>query len=123
VKYKTKALKKKLNKLWSLAVRKKYPRCVLCGSSNHLQAHHAIVRRARSLATRWDIRNGIALCVKCHLWGIHGNQNDKVFLDRYISILNDLIPSEIQDELVSIGSRVNKPDLEEIKIRLEEALK
>lgn len=40
-------------------------RCARCGST-HIQAHH-IVRRGKKVL-RWDIKNGIALCKKCHNW-------------------------------------------------------
>lgn len=53
-----------LDKLWSKAVHTKYHnRCAICYKDG-AHAHHIIGRRVRVL--RWDILNGILLCVECH---------------------------------------------------------
>jgi hypothetical protein len=49
---------------WRKCVRAEWVECGLCGSTDNLQAHH-IIPRAHFL-TRWDWRNGILLCGKCH---------------------------------------------------------
>jgi len=57
---------KVLLKYWRLAVRAKwYDACGLCGRSDQpLDCHH-IIRRGVVL-TRWDVANGIPLCIPCH---------------------------------------------------------
>ena len=121
-----KALKAKLDKLWSAVIRKKYPRCVVCGKSDNLNAHHCIVRKAQSDGVRWLVENGVSLCVGCHLFKLHGQQADKAWLENYLCIINDLV-SETQQELIQeIGHKINKfsiDDLEQIKAELEEQLK
>ena len=113
-----KTLKNKLDKAWSKAVRIKYPRCVVCGGEP-TQAHHAIARKAQSLGVRWILENGIGLCYCCHIFKLHGPQGDKAWLDRYIKILNDLIPAEVQQKIFEIGHRINKYSIDE----MEEILK
>lgn len=50
--------------LWSLAVRSDWVnRCAVCGASP-CEAHHMIPRQHE--ATRYDLRNGIALCASHH---------------------------------------------------------
>ena len=50
--------------LWSLAVRADWNnRCAVCGSGK-CEAHHLIPRQHE--ATRYDLRNGIALCASHH---------------------------------------------------------
>jgi hypothetical protein len=68
-------LKKKADKVWSMLVRKRDGRCMLCGSGSFktVAAHHWIVSKHRSNAARWDIRNGIALCYGCHIHQTHKN--------------------------------------------------
>lgn len=64
-------LNKQLDKLWSEVVRSK-GECELCGRRPPevvLHAHHIFSRRHYS--TRWDIRNGLALCNGCHLYKAH----------------------------------------------------
>lgn len=116
-----KKLKKQLDKAWSLAVRRKYPRCVVCGR-RPTQAHHAIMRRAQSLGVRWLLSNSVGLCYVCHIHKLHGSSGDKQFLDRYMAILNDLIPADEQQNIIDIGHRVNKfsvQDLEQMLLELQ----
>lgn len=52
------------DKLWSLAVRNAWGnRCAVCGSGK-VEAHHLVPRQHEE--TRYDARNGIALCPHCH---------------------------------------------------------
>lgn len=97
----------KLDTLWSMAVRARYPRCVVCGKEP-TQAHHCIVRKAQSLGVRWILKNGVGLCYPCHIHKLHGQQGDKMFLDRYISIINELVDAGAQQEIIDIGHRINK---------------
>jgi predicted restriction endonuclease len=64
-------LKKELDAIWSKKVRERDGKCVMCGKTERLQAHHYIKTKARSLKYRWDIRNGITLCYGCHMYGVH----------------------------------------------------
>ncbi len=99
----------KLDTLWSMAVRARYPKCILCGSSQTLSSHHCIVRKGQSMGVRWIVDNGVTLCFSDHICKLHGPQGgDKVFMDRYISILNELIDANRQQEIVDIGHRINK---------------
>lgn len=52
---------------WVAAVRAKYHnKCALCNNDEGLalECHH-VIKRSKVL-TRWDHRNGILLCIKCH---------------------------------------------------------
>ena len=109
-----KTLKKKIDKEWSLAVRKKFPRCIVCGAYP-TQAHHAIIRKARNLVTRWMVSNGIGLCFPCHKFKLHGPQGDKVFLDKYIAIVNDVIPAEEQQNIIELGDVPVKYNLTQLR--------
>jgi len=60
--------------------------CVLCGSKDHLQAHHAYRTKGSSFALRYDSRNGVTLCRGCH-FKAHNNQNAD-FLSSYLSKIN-----------------------------------
>lgn len=56
-------------KNWSKAVRERDGnKCAVCGSSEHIQAHH-IVQRKFNKELRFDIENGISLCPKHHSFG------------------------------------------------------
>jgi hypothetical protein len=45
-----------------------------------LTAHHCVVDRSVR-ATRWEIDNGITLCVKCHLFDIHKKATFEIMND------------------------------------------
>jgi len=64
-------LNKKLDELWSKAVRAK-GYCELCGRKPPevvLHAHHIYSRTHRS--TRYDLDNSVCLCMGCHLYTAH----------------------------------------------------
>lgn len=68
---KIKRLKKQCDNLWSKCVRLRDGKCALCGTQEHLNAHHWIHSRAQGNLHRWDVRNGLAVCYGCHLYKIH----------------------------------------------------
>ena len=99
----------KLDMLWSMAVRARYPRCIICGSEKTLSSHHCIVRKGQTIGVRWLVDNGVTLCFSDHICKLHGPQGgDAVFMKRYIAILNKLISEERQQEIIEIGHRINK---------------
>lgn len=68
---KIKRLRNKCDKLWSEAVRMRDGECVLCGKKDGLNAHHWIHSRAQGNLHRWDVKNGISLCMPCHIYKVH----------------------------------------------------
>lgn len=65
---KTKARKKlikELDRVFSLYIRKRDGRCVVCGKTENLQCGHLFSRVAYS--TRWDVGNCFAQCSGCNL--------------------------------------------------------
>jgi len=54
----------KYDKLWSALVRKRDGRCLVCGKTDYLAAHHYIRRGVK--ATRLALENGITLCPSHH---------------------------------------------------------
>lgn len=94
---KIKILKKRIlgpGGLWSQAVRRrdKY-RCLMCGKTEHIQAHHWLFRRSHSLALAVDPANGITLCYGCHIGRVHHN-GDGDFIIRMFDVMVALIGPE-----------------------------
>ena len=54
----------KFDLLWAKMVRERDRRCLHCGNTQNLQAHH-LFRRGIS-STRYELKNGISLCSSCH---------------------------------------------------------
>ena len=75
-KLKRKNTRKKLilqaDKLWADLIKARDGKCIYCGSQKMLNAHH-IFSKARHGNLRWNTDNGITLCAKCHIYGVHVN--------------------------------------------------
>lgn len=57
----------KEDKEWAKAVKNRdNNRCVICGETERLNAHHIIVRENHE--TKYDIMNGLSLCPKHHFF-------------------------------------------------------
>ena len=86
------------DKIWSLLVRiRDMFTCQLCGkSSKHVEAAHVFGRSNKN--TRWNTRNGIAVCYYCHRFKLHGgrmSEEEKVkffkkHLGKFYEILDNL---------------------------------
>lgn len=60
-----KKIENQLDTAWSLLVKlRANNRCEYCGTPHQLNSHHIHTRR--KLSTRWDVLNGICLCVMHH---------------------------------------------------------
>lgn len=58
-------LKELADQLWSLAIKDDWNHaCAICGHRGDLNSHHLIPRAHQ--ATRYELRNGICLCRRCH---------------------------------------------------------
>ena len=65
-------IKKALYADWSLRVRARDGfKCLLCGTTENITAHHWYVSDHHAHAARYAIANGATLCYACHIRGIH----------------------------------------------------
>ena len=63
-----KGIDKKLDDAWSELIKARAGyKCAYCGSEGRLNSHHIYSRSNRSV--RWDVNNGICLCVTHHTFG------------------------------------------------------
>jgi len=73
-----KTLKTKLDKAWSIAVKKRAGNvCEVCKSSKSLNAHHYISRS--NLRLRWELFNGVCVCPGHHLFNNESFHKDPEF--------------------------------------------
>lgn len=77
-KKKTPSLRRQLE-IWSKKVRDRDGnKCVLCGSTEHVQAHHLMPKKFWK-NYRFELNNGVSLCCKCHSfgkWSVHRGVGD-----------------------------------------------
>lgn len=58
----------RIYKPWADSVKARDSKCVVCGSTHKLEAHH-IVPKLQNPSLARDLDNGISLCAKCHREG------------------------------------------------------
>ena len=112
-----KSLTKRLDKLWSLAIRSR-GRCDFQSEkcSPQLQAAHIYSRKNRS--TRWVLVNGLCLCVAHHFWA---QQNPTEFGEFVIEKLGLDVYHELK-KLAGTMKQFSVEDLLEIEGQLKSIL-
>lgn len=106
-----KTLKNKADRLWSEVIRKD-GYCIRCGKTRDeitLQAAHIISRRYTG--TRWDLRNGLPLCVGCHHWG---HQHPLEFESFVIDTIGATVYAELRQLALDYPGRISRTNYEEI---------
>ena len=80
------SLTKTLDKQWSRLVKlRAKEKCEVCGATKEnvrLNSHHIIGRVNRR--TRWDLRNGVCLCVQHHKFGRQSAHEDPVWFNKWL---------------------------------------
>ena len=110
-------LRKEADKLASEVVRLRDKRCLMCGATENLQAHHFIVTKGSSTKHRWNLHNLLTLCYSCHIHKVHSTASLKwIGLLKKSAILNQVCTEEDIDEISGDiePMRLNKGLLENI---------
>lgn len=105
-----KTLKNRADKLWSLIIRSEGS-CRRCGRQPGeitLQAAHIISRRYT--ATRWDLRNGLPLCMGDHHWAHNYPLEFELFVIEQIG--NDTYAG-LRELALNYTGRISRVDYEE----------
>ena len=115
-----KRLEKKLDTLWSEVVKlQAHNKCELCGADSTLNSHHIFSRGRKN--TRWNLNNGVALCVIHHMWkGAHStNFEDQ---ERFHKWLNEYRGKDNLEQLRTDSHVAVKNTLQDLQC-IEVALK
>ena len=108
------SLTKRLDAAWSLEVKRRAGyRCEVCGKRNNLNSHHIVGRRNRNL--RWDLRNGVSLCVSHHKFGLQSFHEDPLWAREWLE------ENRWEDYayLYTIKEEIKKWSIEEMKELLQ----
>lgn len=77
-------LRRLADRLWSLKVKSVFGnKCAVCGASENLNSHH-IEPRTSSAIIRWDVLDGISLCVIHHKYGRDAAHKSTIFFYEFI---------------------------------------
>lgn len=109
--------------LASKIVRKRDGRCLMCGKTENLQAHHWIITKARSTKHRWDLKNLVSLCYYCHLFLMHSHQTclrhtdtlKKAVIMNHIATEQEIEEIKNDTELLSSTRSFIETKIEELK--------
>ena len=116
-----KRLKKECHRLWSLAVRRRDKKCILCQSIHGLNAHHWIVHARGSLATRFLVLNGVTLCYACHIYKVHGRGDAETF-DIIKEYMKRYLHEQRYFEIKQLGHGIAKMTVEDLQ-KIESGLR
>lgn len=108
-------LNKKLDSAWSLAVKKNASyKCEVCGERSNLNSHHIVGRRNKTL--RWDLRNGVCLCVAHHKFGLQSAHEDPLWFREWLE------ENRWEDYayLYTVKENITKRSIEDLKLLLKE---
>lgn len=110
---------KETQELVNKSIRERDGKCLRCGKTEHLQAHHFCIRQGSSSLFRFDHRNIITLDVGCHLFWYHKDNDLMKSLElKHIAIKNGICTEEDIEEMISRRHETkkwNRGELEEIK--------
>ena len=110
-----KSLKKYCDTLWSKLIKERAGyKCEICQRGGRLNSHHIYSRRYMNL--RYDIENGVCLCVKHHMIAHHRPID-------FIEEMKAIRGKEWYERLRNKSQLIQKTDLELIKLYLKAELK
>lgn len=119
---------KALDTIWSYAVKERDGfkcRYSNCGETKRLNSHHIIKRQFRSL--RWDINNGITLCVSHHTFGKDAAHVDEIGFLMWLKsedINYDLLhKTRNESNKNSFAEQLEKLKYQSFQLNLHETLK
>ena len=113
-----KRVKAQLAVLWSIAVRRRDGKCVMCGKTDGLQAHHWLFHKSHSMALAFNVANGATLCYVDHIIKIH-QRADGEHIMRLMEIMTQRVGSAVIEQLREIA----KPPHETITLEMLEELR
>lgn len=94
-------IKKALYSDWSLRVKQRDGfKCVLCGATKNLTAHHWYCSDHHAHAARYSVKNGATLCYACHIRGIHPRADYVSVIDIAVAINADMTSFGDVDALI-----------------------
>jgi len=64
-KYNQNGKKRKPLSRWAIKIKARDGKCKICGNQNGIQAHHILPKREYP-HWKYELMNGIALCINCH---------------------------------------------------------
>jgi len=116
-KYKKKTIEQKelekRDKNWANKVKLNFNnKCALCLETKYLNSHHIIPREIKEFRF-WEI-NGIALCVKCHKFGLNSAHRNPLWffmqLDKFYKLKIDYLKKKYAEYLgghFNVKRRIN----------------
>lgn len=113
---------------WSAAIKARDCRCLTCGATTALVAHH-VKPKSQYPELKYDLDNGVTLCVDCHkdhhrdhpVVGIGKDVIGKVALKKRVKELEEIVAGNIklENQMFSLKTASEKYDETIIALKLE----
>lgn len=71
---------------WSKQIRARDGKCMMCGKTEHLNAHHILAKEHYD-AFQYEMWNGITLCAYHHKWSFHSPHKNALYFSRWLKVL------------------------------------
>ena len=113
-------LLRKCHAAWSICVRFRDKKCMMCGTTENLHAHHCLVPKSKSTGTRFMLENGIALCYRCHMKIVHKGLERKDWFDRLKSVIDSMVRLKREAEIIAESRKEKTWSREELLSILED---
>lgn len=115
-----------LDMIWSFSVKERDGNvCRRCGKRDHLNSHHVIKRMFKAL--RWDIDDGITLCVGHHTFGKDAAHVDEIGFLKWLKEIginyNYLHSIRLSENNFNFTEQLNELKEDCIELDLTESLK
>ena len=68
---------------WSKAIRERDGKCLVCGKTTHLNAHHLLDKKQYKEFSLLLI-NGISLCPSCHVFGRYSAHRNGIWFTHWL---------------------------------------
>lgn len=101
--------------LWANLVKKRDGKCLYCGKTEGLNAHHIFSRSKRS--TRWYVPNGVTLCVTHHVFSSSFSAHKTPA--EFVEWIKELKGEEWYQELRAKANEIDKRPMDEISSELK----
>lgn len=102
---KKKLLKRENNKKdkeWAIAVKSRFNNgCAICNRKDYLNAHHIIPREFKD--TKWDVKNGIALCPLHHKLGRYSFHKNGLWAMNFLKTNFPEIHAYLEEKVLTMG--------------------
>lgn len=114
------ALLLRLNHAWGVCVRRRDGKCVWCGTSKRLNAHHIVARGRGNNQAHCEVENGMTLCFQCHIHRLPREPDEYIRMrDAWLAGRGLDYQAMLIRYTMGMGTTLDNDELEVVVVELE----